>query len=155
MKIILLLSVLAGLLSCAETKEIVLSKEDVVVAETDSNSDVTIKQKKAKIGAFMESDHLDIESVILKDNSLFIAVSYSGGCEEHDFELIGNPLIMKSLPPKRTIQLYHNANGDSCRSLLNEILEIDITDLAYDQTAGSEIILILEGWEEEINYIFK
>jgi len=155
MKIILLLGVLAGLMSCAETKEIALSTSDVVVAETDPNSDVTIKQKKAKIGAFMESDHRDIESVILKDNSLFIAVSYSGGCKEHELELIGNPMIMKSLPPKRAIQLYHNANGDSCRSLVNEVLEIDISNLAYNQAPGSEIILILEGWEEEIKYIFK
>ena len=155
MKTVLLLSVLAVLLSCAGTKEITFSEEVVVTSETDSNPDWVVKQKKAKIGKFMESDYVDIESVILKDNTLFIAVSYSGGCEEHDFELIGNPLIMKSLPPKRTIQLYHNANGDSCRSLLNEILEIDITDLAYDQTEGSEIILVLEGWAEEINYIFK
>lgn len=155
MKTVLLLSVLAVLLSCAETKIMTLSEEEVVESTDNPNTDVAIKHIKAKIGKFMESDYVDIESVILKDNTLFIAVSYSGGCEEHDFELIGNPLIMKSLPPKRTIQLYHNANGDSCRSLLNEILEIDITDLAYDQTAGSEIILILEGWEEEINYIFK
>ena len=155
MKTVLLLSVLAVLLSCAGTKEIIFSEDEVVISETDSNPDWVVKQKKAKIGELMESDYVDIESVILKDNVLFIAVSYSGGCEEHDFELIGNPLIMKSLPPKRTIQLYHNANGDSCRSLLNEILEIDITDLAYDQTEGSEIILVLEGWAEEINYIYK
>ena len=155
MKTVLLLGVLAVFLSCASTKEITLSKEDMVVAETDPNSDITIKKKKAKIGAFMESDHLDIESVILKDNSLFIAVSFSGGCKEHDLELIGNPVIMKSLPPKRAVQLYHNSNGDSCRSLVNEVLEIDISNLAYNQTPGSEIILVLEGWEEEIKYIFK
>ena len=155
MKTILLLSVLAVLLSCAETKIMTVSEEEVVESTDNPNTDVAIKHIKAKIGKFMESDHVDIESVIVKGNALFIAVSYSGGCKEHELELIGNPLIMKSLPPKRAIQLYHNANGDSCRSLVNEILEIDITDLAYSQTEGSEIILVLEGWEEEIKYIFK
>lgn len=155
MKAVLLLSVLAVFLSCASTKGIADAKEELVASQMDPNSPSDIRQKKAIIGKFMESDDLDIESVVVKGNSLFVAVSYSGGCEEHDFELIGNPMVMKSLPPKRAIQFYHNANQDNCRALIKEVFEIDITDLAYNQTEGSEIILILEGWEEEINYIFK
>jgi len=98
---------------------------------------------------YQNSASTTINSVSIEKNIMSISVSYSGGCEKHEFELVGSKLIQKSLPPKRGIMLYHKNNGDSCRELVEEILKFDITNLAYE---NREIILLLEGYETPISY---
>ena len=61
---------------------------------------------------------------------------------------------MKSLPPKRTVALIHNSNGDSCRELISETIKFDIRALAVTETSGSEITLLLEGYKEPIQYVY-
>ncbi len=95
---------------------------------------------------------INILAVKVNGNVLVIDVSYSGGCEKHEFELIGSKSIQKSLPPKRGIKLYHNANGESCRELINQTLSFDISEFAYP---GGEIMLLLEGYLTPISYVAK
>lgn len=52
----------------------------------------------AQIGKPAVSDMCTIQRAKLTGNILELTVSYSGGCEVHQFELIGNPNIAKSLP---------------------------------------------------------
>ena len=101
------------------------------------------------------SDPVTIKSVRMEGNKLFLAIEYSGGCENHSFQCIGSPVIAKSLPPIRAIQLVHTANGDACKKLIEQTLEIDISALAYKQEAESKIFLNLEGWAERIVYTFE
>ena len=68
---------------------------------------------------------------------------------DHEFELVGNKMITKSLPPKRGIFLYHNGNGDHCREHVTEELQFDITVFAY---LDQEIVIRLQGWEPYISY---
>jgi hypothetical protein len=49
----------------------------------------------------------------------------------------------------------HTANGDACKKLIEQTLEIDISALAYKQEAESKIFLNLEGWAERIVYTFE
>lgn len=100
--------------------------------------------------AYKDGSSIDIISVTIEKNVMILKVSYSGGCEKHEFKLIGSKLIQKSLPPKRGIMLYHNNNGDSCRSIVEEELRFNITNLGYE---GKEIVLILEEWATPITYI--
>ena len=100
--------------------------------------------------AYKDGSSTDIISVTIEKNVMIVKVSYSGGCEKHEFKLIGSKLIQKSLPPKRGIMLYHNNNGDSCRSIVEEELRFNITNLGYE---GKEIVLILEEWATPITYI--
>lgn len=93
-----------------------------------------------------------INSAEIIGNNMTLEVSYSGGCEEHDFSLMGSKLVAKSLPAKRGIFLYHKNNGDSCRELKTETLVFDITDFAYP---NSEIILILDGYKGQLSYTLK
>jgi hypothetical protein len=141
MKLFSILAVSAILLSCNNTKE-VLDIEPIDV-------------KKAQIGDIsQESDPITINSVLLEGNTLILEVEYSGGCEDHSYELIGSEGVMKSLPAKRSIKLIHNANGDSCRELVSETLKFDIIPFALKATTGSEIILLLDGTKESISYVF-
>ena len=113
----------------------------------DSSSDSTKKENT--------SDPIEILDAKISKNQLLLNVSYSGGCEEHSFKLIGDLLISKSLPPIRSVKLIHYGNNDACRKLVIENLVIDITDLAYNKEDRSEIYLSLDGWEERITYVFN
>lgn len=110
---------------------------------------------KAVIGDYMESDPVDILSASIEGNTLNLVVSYSGNCTEHTFEFIGSPVVMKSLPPKRTVKLIHHAASDSCEARVNQKIEIDISDLAYLQETGNEIILLLSGYKGELHFIYE
>ena len=86
---------------------------------------------------------------------MLIDVSYGGGCEDHQFQVIGSPMISKSLPPVRPIQLVHNANGDKCKMNVTKTLEIDISEFTYKKEKGSEIYLTLGGWNQQIAYTYE
>lgn len=146
--------ILAGLIAFAcgtkknaEDGEVRSGKNDTTPVTKD------IVKVTAAIGEFEKtSDPVKIDTVEVRGNILYIDITYSGGCEEHQFEVIGSPMIAKSMPPIRAIQLVHRANGDTCREQKSVKLEVYIDDLAYQQEVGSEIYLNLEGWKERIYY---
>ncbi len=104
-------------------------------------------------------DPFSIHSVILENNTLKINITYTGGCEEHDFMLIGTKNFMESDPVQVNILLSHNANNDPCDALINEELNYNLTPLknawqqAYQKDSGI-IIIWLEGFAESIYYEF-
>ena len=105
------------------------------------------------------NDSNTISNIELIDNILNIKTSYSGGCENHEFELIGINIFMESDPVQTNIRLSHNANNDTCEAYVTEELSFDITPLkeayqeAYQQESGT-IIINLEGVDELISYEF-
>lgn len=111
---------------------------------------------KATLGKIPEhSDPLTIESATIKGNILTIEVTYGGGCQEHEFQLIGSEMIAKSMPPIRSMKLIHNAKEDNCRAIVPQTLKFDIRKLAYKQEAGSEIYLNLDEYKERLMYVFE
>lgn len=146
MKVLLTLALACSLLACKSKKN----------AMSDSNSLQNDAIKiTAEIGTTKEiSAPLEITGCKIEGNKMYLSVNYSGGCQEHSFKLIGSPNISKSLPPIRSIQLFHENNEDSCRELITKVIEVDISALAYKQEDGSVIQLTMEGWEEKITYTF-
>lgn len=96
-----------------------------------------------------------IKSAQVEGNTLTLEVSYSGGCEDQSFNLVGSPITMKSLPPKRAIALVRNSNGDTCRELVEKTLTFDLTSMAYQEKDGSQIYLILNDYKEQLLYTLK
>lgn len=133
--------------------------------KTRKNAAITIENapeiKTVKVTAQVRdskqdiSDNIDILDYKILGNKLFLKVSYSGGCKDHTFLVIGDPNIAKSLPPVRDVKLIHHSNQDACRELVEQTLEIDITPLTYKKEEGSTIYLKLEGVEERITYIYQ
>ncbi len=112
--------------------------------------------KKATIGEIpKDNPTTDIAHVSLEGSLLKITVSYSGGCEDQVIELVGNEMIMKSLPPKRAITLVRDTKGDACREYITKELVFDISNLAYQKNEGSEIVLQLAGFEGDIRYVYS
>ena len=152
MKYIIYTLAVLVLFGCSSAKEIEQVDETAIDVESKPNDNI---QLTAKIGDLTESDPITISNAQIAGNTLFLTVEYSGGCQDHTFEMIGSMAVMKSLPPKRSVRLIHHGNDDHCRALITQNLEINIEALAYSQEKGSEIILILDGYGKELKYIYE
>lgn len=144
MKLLAFLAVSTLLFSCGNMKN-----------KSDKTDD--IKVVKAALGDVVNtaSDPISITAASIEGNILTLSVSYSGGCEKHIFDLLGSFSVMKSLPAKRSIKLIHIANSDKCRKMIEETISFDISDLAMAKQSGSKIILLLDGYKDELSYTFK
>lgn len=133
--------------------------EEASITEEAPQESNTKPQKpyrtKAKLGETnTKTDHYNIISASIEGKLLMMTFEYSGGCAKHDFECIGSKGISKSLPPQRTIKLMHNNGDDMCEAIVRREIEIDISEMAYKQTSGSEIILNLQGYEEPLKFVY-
>ncbi len=111
--------------------------------------DVTMGKIVTDFRPYSGSAPTGISEVSISGNIMTIQVKYTGGCREHDFQLVGHKMISKSLPAKRSIKLFHDAANDDCRQVIEEVLTFDITSLA---TGEPEIIFVLDGYADEITY---
>lgn len=78
-----------------------------------------------------DGDPTTIEDARIEDQTLLLDVAYGGGCEAHEFVLCWpDQSFMESEPVQVQLELYHDANGDSCEAWLSETLELDLAPLA-------------------------
>lgn len=139
-KSLLLIFSLMILLSCKTARERKAAQND---------SELPMAELVDDLEPFTNSADCSIMKVGVEGNIMTINVEYSGGCEKHEFRLLGSTYIQKSLPPRRGITLWHDNKGDSCRGIVDEELKFDISAFAYE---GGEIILDLTGWATPISY---
>lgn len=116
---------------------------------------VKVTAEIGRMNSDYASDPITIDTIEIRRNIMYIDVTYSGGCEEHDFQVIGSNVTAKSMPAIRSVQLIHKANGDSCKALKKVKLEVYIEELAEQQVAGSKIYLTVEGWKGKLLYEFQ
>jgi hypothetical protein len=152
MKTILIVCLTIVAFGCKSTKNVALS-ENPSKDTVQKNENVVIAASIGRID--QASDPISISNLRIQGNKMLIDVSYGGGCEDHQFQVIGSPMISKSLPPVRAIQLVHVANGDKCKMNVMKTLEVDISDFAYKKENGSEIYLTLSGWSQQIEYTYE
>ncbi|MEY3236062.1 MAG: hypothetical protein RI883_163 [Bacteroidota bacterium] len=146
MKFLFLLSITLFALGCKTTEEVIVDQPIV-----DSRLNII-----ASLGEInVPSDPTTITNVRIEGNTMFIDMSYTGGCEEHTFKVVGSEAISKSLPPVRSFQIIHSSKGDQCKKIIEETLTVDISKLTYKPVSGSIIYLFTEGWNNKIEYSFK
>ncbi|MDC3253205.1 hypothetical protein OAU25_03030, partial [Crocinitomicaceae bacterium] len=126
------------------------TNDDENTTNLQTNGDQIISLR-GEFGALnSRSDAFTIQSASIDGSMLYVAISYSGGCEEHLFKCIGSRAISKSLPPQRSIQLIHTANNDMCEALIFKNLKIDI--LPFVEDPKSPIILHLDGYNTPLKF---
>ena len=91
--------------------------------ELDYN-DILLKLQNGEI----VSDPFNMHFYNVANDSLKVNVSYSGGCETHNFILVWPEIITQIYPPEFSIILLHNANGDVCESYINRLFEFDLSN---------------------------
>lgn len=98
-------------------------------------------------------DAVQVNSVRLAETCLYINVSYSGGCENHEFDLTWDGSVLESLPPQLPLRLHHDSNGDQCEAWLTRTISFSVDGL---ELAGyNEVILRVidtEGGVETVLY---
>lgn len=97
-------------------------------------------------------DRTTISRMEVLGDYLSIDVSYSGGCEEHEFKLITDGRYSATYPPELELVLRHEANNDLCRSYVDETLFFDLKPLKYDGTTRIVIRLTNNDKLYEYNY---
>lgn len=152
MKTLFLLSILVLLFGCKSKEN---SMTDSINKEGTEGNYQKPQKLIAKIGDLNEgvSEGIMISEVVVDGNNMELQISYNG-CQRPVFDLVGSPMIAKSLPPIRSIRLVHDGQNGDCDELITERLVFDIRALAYQDQDGSEIYLQLDGWKEKIKYTY-
>ncbi|MEN9639145.1 MAG: hypothetical protein RLZZ262_1013 [Bacteroidota bacterium] len=87
-----------------------------------------------------------LSAQISDQDSLIVEVEYGGGCKDHEFRLVTNGNLKKSMPAQGTLYLEHESNDDMCRALIRQKLAFFIGNLAKN---GETIIIQLNDYNPE------
>ena len=104
-----------------------------------------------------DGDATELGEAAISGDTLTIGASYGGGCEAHDFQVCWDQSFMESEPVQVRLEVWHDANGDSCEAYLSETLQFDLAPLkqawqdAYQQESGTITILTGSG---SLDYTF-
>ncbi len=139
---ILLLILSIQFMACTARKE---------VAKTDQKTSLKAKEVRVEMGFDKKTDAYSIEEAFVEGPDLHLKVSYTGGCEDHVFELFTDGLIMKSLPPKQRFFLKHHAQEDSCETVITENLVFSLEGVT---TSGNTLVILLKGYKGDLTVEF-
>ena len=106
------------------------------------------------------ADPYELSAATITGDTLTVTVSYSGGCETHQFTLVASNVFLESYPVQLGASLAHDANGDSCEAWLTEDWDFDLTPIkrmyqdAYRQDAGTIVLRLEHAPEPSLVYEF-
>ncbi|RKU14262.1 hypothetical protein C6502_01330 [Candidatus Poribacteria bacterium] len=98
-----------------------------------------------------DSDEFVLQQAVITNDSLDVTVSYSGGCQDHIFNLVSSGMFLESDPVQMPLVLIHNANNDRCEAWITEDHSFDLTPIkelyqdAYHQSTGIINILLKDA----------
>ena len=133
-----------------------VSVDDVDSADIAYTGEVFIGDAGDRFG----TDEFVVNSATITDDTLSVSVSYSGGCEKHEFTLVASESFLESFPVQLPVSLAHNANGDTCEAYPTEKYQFDLTPIknmyqeAYQQQAGTIILRLKDAPNTDLVYEF-
>ena len=127
------------MVSCKRNKEVATAP----VKDFPSIENILPIQLPAEINYKGQSDNFEILETHQDGGFLIVKVAYSGGCNEHFFEVSWDERYMKSLPPQVNVRLSHVNNDDACRARLEKELAIDLRKLFL--STPNDVVVILNG----------
>ena len=111
-------------------------------------------------GGRFGTDEYALNSASITGDTLNISVSYSGGCEAHQFTLVVSDTFIESFPVQLHAYLAHNANGDTCEAYPTDNYRFNLTSIktlyqnAYRQEAGTIVLRLKDAPEGDLIYEF-
>ena len=133
-----------------------VSVDDVDPTDTTYTGEVFIGDAGDRFG----TDEFALNSATITDDTLTVSVSYSGGCEAHQFTLVASDMFLESFPVQLHAYIAHNANGDTCEAYPTESYQFDLTPIktmyqeAYHQEAGTIRLHLKDAPDGELVYEF-
>lgn len=141
--IILGLSFALIMFSCkTQTKEIIKQNDKTIK---------TVVQKKTllvekSLSQVVPEKNYTIDTAYIKNDTIIMTISYIGGCGEHNFDLIWNGSIIKTLPVKAPIYLRHISENETCKNKLIASLFFDISELR--NTSKKKVFILLDTYKK-------
>lgn len=96
-----------------------------------------------------ELNNCSILEAKINGDYLLLDIEFTGGCEQHRFNLYFNEVLMKSMPPKATLFLNHIDNNDKCESIVQKTLKFNIKKL---KEKSNEMYIYLVGYSKSLKY---
>jgi len=105
-----------------------------------------------------DADDFDYGEPSIDGDTLTVPVSYSGGCEDHDFIVCWpDQAFAESDPVQVALELWHDAHRDTCEAYVSEAQIFDLNPLKEAYKSGYQIdegtILVTIG-STQIEYTF-
>lgn len=153
--LVALLSIL--LINCKNKKDATTEAMPDKEEATDVSENIESDVKKVTVERsyhFRETDDYNLDTMWMVKDTLFLKVQYSGGCEDHEFELMSNGAYAKSMPPQMTLHLEHDANNDMCRAMITEELKFDLTPVR--NPSSEKLIVRVNGLSiDPVTYTYE
>lgn len=115
--------------------------EPIMLRQFDGPSDYEVgSYEVVEIVNNTEPVHNDpFAEIAIASDTLQLRMSYEGGCEEHDFNLIAYGYFAETDPVQTGILLTHNDKEDSCREQISRTLRFDLSPLkgAFQESQGA------------------
>ena len=115
-----------------------------------------IKKNAPEVGILHENewgkysmDPFRLDSAYVDDDWLFMRVSYSGGCRDHELNLWKLPPNALNPPPVE-LALSHDANGDMCEAYITRWLVFSLVPIR--EKGKHEVKFLLRGSPEMSAY---
>ena len=96
------------------------------------NKDVFDTINSNRINNIKTGEFYSINEIKREKDSIQINLSYSGGCKQHDFEIIWDGIVYTDEPCHMNLFLIHNSNNDNCEALITETISINLKELIGD-----------------------
>ena len=102
----------------------------------------------------------DRRAPVISGDTLTVTVSYSGGCQVHDFALVSSETFTQSDPPRLRVALDHDAHGDRCRAILTDTRQFDLTPIkvlyqtTYGEDAGTVLLILQDTYEDAFDLVY-
>ncbi len=102
----------------------------------------------------IQLDSFTLEDIEIAGDTIALSITYSGGCNEHNFSLyMSLAAFFESYPVQANLYLRHNGNDDACDALISEEVSFNLRLIAefYKTLYGEydEIIINVFGYFED------
>lgn len=142
MKNLLIAAIAIMLFSCGEDNTIQPNQSGL-----RESSEVTIISSPTLQIDELFSEQFHILSATPHEDRFEIIVEYSGGCEDHQFELYWDHLVAESFPMQTWMTLAHLENDDNCDGIVTDTLNIDYQTI--DGFSNQDIIVYMNNASSE------
>ena len=117
----------------------------LMITSCDDDGNPDLNCQAIKIGDFSLSDTGDayvLNEVHQIGNCIWLKVSSSGGCEEHEYQLRSNGITFTGNGQmKAELALWHDDNDDPCDAFMNDDVFFDLRDLEVDDGFAINIVI--------------
>jgi hypothetical protein len=103
------------------------------------------------VEASADAARFTIGAVEVSGDSLLVELTYSGS-GQHSFEILGNGMATKSLPPQIPVRIVDEVAGDFGRALITHTAALDLTP--FRMPGQGRVALKIAGWDAMVIYTY-